>query len=147
MEFTIHPTDNETVLIVAGDAAEQLKAVPHMNDYCTRFRAVVYIMGNHEYYNGSIVRTAAKIKDKVQHDNFHLLDAEEVVIGDTVVLGATLWTDFHNQDSFGMWNAKQAMIHISAAYSLVTHYIYTSITLNLLRCGLPTGKRLTPVRK
>lgn len=111
LPFTL-PTlddDHETVLIVAGDAAEQLKAVPHMNDYCTRFHAVVYIMGNHEYYNGSILRTVAKIKAKVQHDNFHLLDAEEVVIGDTVVLGATLWTDFFNQDSFGMWNAKQAM--------------------------------------
>ncbi len=59
---------------------------------------VVYVAGNHEYYDGSLPAVRAELRAAAQatRGKVHLLDPGELVLGEhaTRVLGATLWTDF-----------------------------------------------------
>ncbi len=103
------PTDSETVLIIAGDAGEQCKATKHISEWCERFRKVVYVMGNHEYYKGSTIRTPVKIACAVANHDLHILQRDELIIDDAVIIGATLWTDFDKESPFLMWDARQSM--------------------------------------
>lgn len=93
--------DENRVLVIAGDfhtlkngrrAAHVIRALSE------RFKAVVYVPGNHEYYNYRIDREAAKNKfatemnpDKLE--NVHFLVRDSVVIDGIRFVGATLWTD------------------------------------------------------
>lgn len=104
-----HDDDSESILIVAGDAGEQTTACETLSGYCDRFREVIYVMGNHEYYRGSMVCTVDKIKDAVGKRNLWVLDAEEYVTPDFVIIGATLWTDMFGGDPFLEWNSRQNM--------------------------------------
>ncbi len=108
-ELPVLPDDAETVLIIAGDAGEQMKATDNIREWLDRFKHVVYVMGNHEYYNGSMVRTIDKIKVVLPSDKLTILDASELQIDDTVFIGATLWTDFEKESPIVMWDASQSM--------------------------------------
>jgi 3',5'-cyclic AMP phosphodiesterase CpdA len=82
------------VVILAGDIHSPAKrAVQWARD---RFpsKQVIYLLGNHEYYDGRLDTTLAEARREAQGSNVHLLDGDEVVIGGVRFLGATLWTDF-----------------------------------------------------
>jgi predicted phosphohydrolase len=55
------------------------------------FEKVIYLMGNHEHYGFCIDESA----DAIRHHfpGVTLLENEHIVLGDTVLCGATLWTD------------------------------------------------------
>ena len=57
-------------------------------------KPVLYVLGNHEFYGGSIATTAARFKALAAGTDVRLLDDESVVIGNVRFLGSTLWTDF-----------------------------------------------------
>lgn len=107
--------DHETVLIIAGDAAEQRNAVDWIHAATQRFKHVIYVMGNHEYYGGNIKRTPEKIIEAFQDrygsvpTNFNLLDSDTVEIDDVVFIGATLWTDFSKGNHLLMYQARGSM--------------------------------------
>ncbi|EGQ60904.1 hypothetical protein GGI1_03326 [Acidithiobacillus sp. GGI-221] len=91
------------VLVLAGD-------VDTMPEYYTEFLRklrltyagpVIFVLGNHEYYNGIFPDDRQKYRDAIAHDRQAFLLENEAVILDGVVptagvrfLGATLWTDF-----------------------------------------------------
>lgn len=89
--------DKNTVLIIAGDFGlvkheAALKFL--LEDLCEQFHAVVYVLGNHEYWKSCLLRAVPKITEATQHlDNLHILENDTVVFGDTVVIGCTLWSD------------------------------------------------------
>lgn len=99
----IAPTehDKETVLVNAGDLAPlhaDFLYQRHMVDASVRFRDVIAVLGNHEYYNGYLETTLdtarrliARINDK---QNIHLLENETKVIDGVAFIGATLWTNY-----------------------------------------------------
>lgn len=107
--------EHETVLVIAGDAAEQKKAVPFILEMMDRFRHVILVPGNHEYYGGNTKRTPEKIMECIEAnvganpDNFSLLDRSEIVIDDVVFIGATLWTDFDGHSPLLMELASERM--------------------------------------
>jgi len=116
--LTIPTTDDEhaTVMVLAGDVAEQRNSAPFLYEMIQRFKAVIMVCGNHEYYNSNLTRMPQKLLARlaeknggVAPDNFHLLDMSEVVIDDVVFVGATLWTDFNKMNPFAMWNAAKTM--------------------------------------
>ena len=104
-----HDDDSESILIIAGDAGEQTTACEAISGYCDRFREVIYVMGNHEYYHGSMVYTVDKIKAAADKPNLHVLDGQEFVTDKLVIIGATLWTDMFGGDPFSEWHSLQAM--------------------------------------
>jgi Icc-related predicted phosphoesterase len=115
-------TESADVLILAGDICQ---AVDVNNDttigrtcqtffeqVSARFPRVIYIMGNHEHYQGDYARSRERLQKMLDNHgchNVHLLEKDTVIIEDVTFVGGTLWTDFNRQDSLCMWHASQSM--------------------------------------
>jgi len=113
-------TDAETVLILAGDVAVGRGAVEFLRRMCDQFYQVVYILGNHEYYDNEVNALQRKwneFADNEAPDNFIFLNDDWRLIADpndpkapkTRIVGGTLWTDFDGGDWFAMNAARQGM--------------------------------------
>lgn len=90
--WAVPPTDAD-VVVLAGDIHNGTAAV----DWAERTfpaRAVLYVPGNHEYYDGEYHEVARALRERTANSNVRLLDNEEVVIDGVRFLGSTLWTDF-----------------------------------------------------
>ena len=64
---------------------------------CTKYRHVIYVMGNHEHYHGCYDDTYNHIKQHLP-SNVYLLENEVKEIDDVVFIGCTLWTDANKGD-------------------------------------------------
>ncbi|PBK51300.1 serine/threonine protein phosphatase [Pseudomonas syringae pv. actinidiae] len=88
----VPPLDIDLV-ILAGDIDKGIRGVTWASE--TFSVPVLYVPGNHEYYSGHIDYTLEKIRAaSANHTNVHVLDQDEMVIGDVRFLGATTWTDY-----------------------------------------------------
>jgi len=106
LDYTPKPQqdDKTTVLILAGDIALGIDAVPFIQKMCKRFYKVVYCLGNHEFYYNEYNKTRERWNDMADMPgNFILLDDHVAIVDDVRLVGGTLWTDFDNND----WMAKQ----------------------------------------
>lgn len=88
------PKTDADVVILAGDT--------HLGDQGVAWAAekfkdkeVIYVIGNHEYYHGTIPEVTEKIRASAAGTNVHLLENDELIIGQVRFLGCTLWTDFN----------------------------------------------------
>jgi len=86
----IPPTDADLV-ILAGDIARPKDAVAWASKLD---KPVLYVLGNHEFYGGSIAGTAARFRAQAAGTRIELLDDGARVIDGVRFLGSTLWTDF-----------------------------------------------------
>lgn len=90
------------ILILAGDIGrihryEQLKEF--LLDLCPKFQAVLYILGNHEYYkvNGIAPKPMNELLTDLEViqkeiENLYILNRASVVIDDICIIGCTLWS-------------------------------------------------------
>lgn len=67
------------------------------------YKHVIYVMGNHEHYDGRWNDTKTKLQNIIvdinrasMYGEIHLLDKESIKIDDVLFVGATLWTDANN---------------------------------------------------
>jgi Icc-related predicted phosphoesterase len=115
-------TESADVLILAGDICQAVDAPndtpvgrvvqTFFRQVSARFPQVIYIMGNHEHYQGDFARSRERLQrmlDQQACDNVHLLEKDVVTIQDVAFVGGTLWTDFNREDSLCMWHAGQNM--------------------------------------
>lgn len=109
-------TDSETVLVLAGDIDVRARSADWIAGFAARFKAVVMVLGNHDYWKDSLDVAPKRLKERVALlglKNVHVLDRDMVVIDDDVqpvrFIGATLWTDFMNADPIAMYDALQTM--------------------------------------
>ena len=92
---------------------------------------VVYILGNHEFYNYSldiIYTDMASLQDLVS-PKIHILDGrynKYCIIDDKVFIGATLWTDFNNSDDIANYVAK----HMNDYKRIRSGYNFNMLTTN-----------------
>ena len=91
------------VLILSGDICVASKFGPDydrfFNDVSKAFKHVVYIVGNHEHYNGDFNKTIDTLRMILaRYENVHLLDKETFVLDDVTFIGGTLWTDMNKED-------------------------------------------------
>jgi Icc-related predicted phosphoesterase len=116
-----HRTDN---------AANKLRTIT--NDFfrteCAKFNKVYYILGNHEHYNGTYDHTHDAMRKFLAGTNVTLLENEFVDMGDWNLFGATLWTDYDNDD----WFAKQA-----AKQHMSDHYVIKKMRTNAIGTFTP----------
>ena len=85
------------VVILAGDIAVPASKVPFWACRATNFgesTPIVFVLGNHEFYDGVMSSTLTDLRRASQETNFHMLDCGEVILGGVRFLGCTLWTDF-----------------------------------------------------
>jgi len=66
---------------------------------CDRFPHVIFVVGNHEHYNGDFTKTVPHFKDMLGYlPNLHILEKETFVLDDVTFVGGTLWTDMNRRD-------------------------------------------------
>ena len=80
------------VLVLAGDISTRPGLEPVLLEFCDRYPQVVYVTGNHEYYQNSPDMVHGLLR-KLGHerDNFHWLQHRKVEIDGIVFAGTTLW--------------------------------------------------------
>lgn len=113
-------TENADVLVLAGDICV-IDHFRYVNKYSDRyfnffervskeFKQVVYILGNHEYYNYEIVAAEEKIKHCLnQLENIHILCDETYTLDNYTFIGGTLWTDCNNEDPITLHAVEHMM--------------------------------------
>ena len=87
------PQADEDVVVLAGDIGESLSGIAWARKYF-RDRPVIYVSGNHEYYDRELIEHLAAMRASGRKHGVHVLDGDELVIGGVRFLGATLWTDY-----------------------------------------------------
>jgi len=99
------PLNDADIVVLAGDIAAPRQAA----GWAVRLdKPVLYVLGNHEFYGGSIEDTAYELKRLCAGTRVHVLDDEALVIGGVRFLGTTLWTDF---ELFGDPEERTLAIH------------------------------------
>lgn len=106
-DIELKNTENADVLVLAGDIC----VIDHFrygNHYAERyfnffkrvseeFPQVIYILGNHEFYDYEIVAAEEKIKYCLNHlENVHVLCDETYDLDGYTFIGGTLWTNCNN---------------------------------------------------
>ncbi len=89
-EFRPPPTRAD-VLLLDGDIAPGTEGVAAFGNSET---PIIYVPGNHEYYQGSIEGTGEQLRARAKALGIRLLDRDELMLDRVRILGATLWTDF-----------------------------------------------------
>jgi predicted phosphohydrolase len=100
--------DKDTVLLLAGDIGVGMGAKSWITEMCGRYRYVIYILGNHEFYRQEIFKLKRKWNDVADMpENFIFLDNAVTYIDDVRILGSTLWTNIVNPHN--RWFIQQGM--------------------------------------
>ncbi|WP_273150652.1 metallophosphoesterase [Methylophaga thiooxydans] len=96
-------------LVMAGDIDVQEYGVRYAIRQSRMLNIpVVYVLGNHEFYQTHDRPVMDKILDEIEGTNVHVLNSESVEIAGTLFIGATLWTDF---ELFGLNSKNRVLSH------------------------------------
>lgn len=137
LEFSsikLENTENADVLILSGDIliAEDIKRHPRgaggevtkkstrlaaalsyydfFDQVSSEFRDVIYVAGNHEFYDGKWNKTLTVLKQLADaYVNVHFLERESIKIDDVTFIGSTLWTDLNRGDALTVHAVKDMM--------------------------------------
>lgn len=120
---TIENTENADCLILAGDIYEFAHLTPKselsynsvdefFNGIADQFKQVVYVAGNHEYYESRIDKGREHINrylESMNIGNIKFLEKDSIDVDGIKVHGATTWTNFNNGDVQAMLTAEYGM--------------------------------------
>lgn len=107
--------DKNTILLLPGDICVQHYFGDDVKDFFKnldeRFKAVIYVPGNHEYYNGHLSKDDDKFRQwfKENTKNIHFLNRNSMVIDDVAFIGATLWTDVNKGNPYSKMAIEAAL--------------------------------------
>ena len=107
-------------VILAGDIARPAEAVAWAR---ALEQPVIYVAGNHEFYDGTIGGTLDALGALCRGTAVHFLERSEVVLCGVRFLGATLWTDFRLYEDT---EARARAVAAAAAFMRDFHVIRTS---------------------
>lgn len=98
--FLVNPSDKyETeadVIVLAGDIHIGVKGLQWALDVFDKSKRIIYITGNHEYYENDITEVDKELKELASNsDNATFLNGDKVTIDNVRFLGGCLWTDFN----------------------------------------------------
>lgn len=99
------PDDKNTLLILAGDIWHSKKGFKFMNfswykEIASRFKYVLLVLGNHDYWYGNIDNEAINVKKNIQEqqiNNMFLLQNDIVEFNNIKFYGGTLWLNYFNK--------------------------------------------------
>lgn len=113
--FDFHPIEVPAdVVVLAGDILIEHRGLAWARKAFPG-KPIIYVMGNHEYYEGDYERVLERARDEAAKQQIHLLEQDQVVIDGVRFLGTTLWTDFEIEEplhaaGFSIWYANRAMM-------------------------------------
>ena len=123
------PHNPADLVVLAGDVSRPPEAMA----WALRLnKPVLYVLGNHEFYGGSIDGVINGFHRLCAGTAVRVLDRSGVVIGGVRFLGATLWTDF---ELFGDGQKKKAAL-LEARHQMRD--------FSRIRCREASGALLTP---
>jgi Icc-related predicted phosphoesterase len=112
------------ILVLAGDVCEagHIRLSQNLNKFLditsryerffkeelVKYRKVIYVAGNHEYYQHDYATAHDRIK-LLLPDNTHFLQNEFVEIDDVIFYGSTFWTDCNNRDPITAFTLQQQL--------------------------------------
>ena len=74
------------------------------------FPKVIYILGNHEHYNGDFAYSYSILKRHLAvYPNIHVMDKEALELGDVTFVCATMWTSMNDEDPITLHAVKDMM--------------------------------------
>jgi predicted phosphodiesterase len=106
-----HPelvNSSDQAVIAAGTGlGRRQQAAQRYRDFFKRcsfqFPHVIYIMGNHEFYNGKFYAGIDYMREELaKYPNIYMLEQDTKVIDDVIFVGGTLWTDMNKGDPLTM---------------------------------------------
>jgi predicted phosphodiesterase len=109
------------VLILAGDICmardfelADTKRADRYHEFFAQvskeFPKVIYILGNHEHYNGDVAHSYSILKQHLSlYPNIQVMEKEAVEIGDVTFVCATLWTNMNDEDPVTLHAVKDMM--------------------------------------
>jgi Icc-related predicted phosphoesterase len=102
-----HPEAVASICVIAGDIWEGAKEFkfpikkPWMHKLADNFEHVLFVLGNHDYYNHDIQNIEEVYRNFANKvDNIHFLQKDIVEIDGIKFVGCTLWTDFLVEDNY-----------------------------------------------
>lgn len=105
----------EDVLVVAGDLAVGPRDVIRaLKRFAEKIANVVYVTGNHEYYNHSMPEVDAYIRQETMGSNVHFLNPGSVTLWadnksePVTFIGGTLWSNF-NEDAISKFACNRVI--------------------------------------
>lgn len=102
--------DAQTILVLAGDIGVGGMACKFIDKYSKRFKAIVYVAGNHEFYGKNIyLEIEAWRKRAESRKNVFFLENDVAIIDGVRFIGATMWTDINKGDTLSYHIAKMKM--------------------------------------
>jgi predicted phosphodiesterase len=120
-QIEFNNTEGADALVLSGDICvakdlaftESIRSENWMKffTHCSeQFKDVIYIMGNHEHYNGDFAKSYDQIKDALSElTNVHFLEKESVTLGDVTFVAGTLWTDMNKEDPNTLYGIRGYM--------------------------------------
>jgi predicted phosphodiesterase len=120
--LVLHDIEPADVLVLAGDIlnVSRFKRITEahrdnntdsitdfFNTVTSKFKHVLMVMGNHEYYGSYINEAIDTLRDLIPYENFHILDGEYIVIDNNLFVGGTLWTNYNNEDPITIISAPR----------------------------------------
>lgn len=104
------PEDKDIVLILSGDISTGKSAFTFIEALSQSFKYVLYICGNHEFYEHHIEKVH---KDWVEIEesipNFHFLNNDQRILDGVRFIGGTMWTSLDDGDYIVKANAHRVM--------------------------------------
>lgn len=130
-------SDKDTILILAGDFGDLSKKPrqEHLLEILSnRFKDIIYVQGNHEYYCGDFVKDQGYYNELISRfDNIHV--NYDTIIDGVSFIPATLWTDYNKGDPIDMLACQQLMNDYRwikyEGNDLTPHHIYEEHKRNL----------------
>ncbi len=116
--FVVPPMkgDADSILVLAGDIATayglERDAVPFFTHVNQRFKRVFWVPGNHEYYRSDIDKADDVIRNWLFDHHFHnvtFLNKETGFQDGIAFIGATMWTNFDNENPMSMNSVQRAL--------------------------------------
>jgi len=106
-----HPEPNNTAdqaaIANSTGLGRRQTAAQRYRDFFKRcsfqFPHVIYIMGNHEFYNGKFYAGIDYMREELaKYPNMYMLEQDTKIIDDVVFVGGTLWTNMNRRDPLTM---------------------------------------------
>jgi len=86
------PTDDVDLLIIAGDFGTLYTMDTTLEVLLDRFREVIYVPGNHEYYGSNVKHVNDHMRTlAAQNSNLHVLINDTTVVNGRKFVGSTAW--------------------------------------------------------
>lgn len=107
-------SDQDTTLVVAGDFCpikKENSLKPLLEKIATQFKHAILVLGNHEFYKGSIVNARERLEDHIREGGYNItvLDNSTYIEDDILFIGSTLWTDYDKENPTLMLQSEQFM--------------------------------------